>query len=98
MSNLRIKNKKLKRELELLKGMTVQPRLVYDRRGVVSLASKHIYDDSLYGTIPQNIIGKVAVRDFADNIIPYIRFNSYRDHYTGKIVVEARLDVVSKED
>lgn len=98
MSNLRIKNKKLKRELERLKGQTIQPMLVYDRREVVTLASRHMYDDSLYGYIPEEVIAKAAICDFTDDIKHYIRFNSYRDYQTGKIVVEARLDVVSRED
>ncbi len=39
MSNLRIKNKRLKRELEILKSKTTQPYFVYDRREVVKLRS-----------------------------------------------------------
>lgn len=39
MSNLRIKNKKLKREIELLKGKTMQPKLDYNHREVVKLRS-----------------------------------------------------------
>lgn len=98
MSNLRIKNKKLKRELELLKHNTVPYKVVHDNRQVVTLASRHMYDDSEYGYIPEEVIAKAAIWDFTDDIKPYIRFNSYRDYQTGKIVVEARLDIVSKED
>ena len=98
MSNLRIKNKKLKRELELLKYNTVPYKVVHDNRQVVTLASRHMYDDSLDGYIPEEVIARAAIWDITDDIKPYIRFNSYRDYQTGKIVVEARLDVVSKED
>lgn len=98
MSNLRIKNKRLKRELELLKYNTVPYKVVHDHRQVVTLASRHTYDDSLYGCMSEELIAKAAIRDFTDNIIPHIRFNLYRDYETGNIVVEAKLDVVSKED
>lgn len=97
MSNLRIKNKKLKRELERLKGQTVQPKLVYDRREVVTLGCKHAYDDSLYGYIPEEVIVNDIVRDLADGLEPYIRIGKYRDWTTGNFVVEASVDVVSKE-
>lgn len=94
MSNLRIKNKKLKRELERLRGQSVQPKMVYNRREVVTLKCKREYDDSLYGQIPEDIIAKSAIWDLTDELKPYIRFNSYRDYSTGKVVVEANLDVV----
>lgn len=94
MSNLRIKNKRLKRELELLKGQTVQPKMVYDRREIVKLRSKHKYDDSLYGYIPEDVIVRGAISGLTDELKPYIRFHSYRDYITGNLVVEAALDVV----
>ena len=94
MSNLRIKNKRLKRELELLKGQTVQSKMVYDRREIVTLRSRHTYDDSLYGCIPEDIIVKGAIWDLTDELKPYIRLNSYRDYVTGNLVVEAMLNVV----
>lgn len=94
MSNLRIKNKRLKRELALLKGQTVQPKMVYDRRGIVTLGSRHTYDDSLFGCIPEDIIVREAISGLADEVKPYIRLNSYRDYVTGNLVVEAELDVV----
>lgn len=94
MSNLRIKNKRLKRELELLKGQSIRPTLVYDRREIVKLRSKHEYDDSLRGSVPKNVIAIEAISDLSDALIPYIRFHSYRDYVTGNLVVEAALDVV----
>lgn len=94
MSNLRIKNKRLKRELELLKGKIVRPEPIYDRREIVTLRSRHMYDDSLYGYIPEDVIAKGAIRDLTDELKPYIRFYSYRDYVTDSLVVEANLDVV----
>lgn len=94
MSNLRIKNKRLKRELELLKGQSIRPTLVYDRREIVKLRSRHTYDDSLCGCIPEDIIVREAISGLADEVKPYIRLNSYRDYVTGNLVVEAELDVV----
>ena len=94
MSNLRIKNKRLKRELALLKGQTVQSKMIYDRRKIIKLRSSHIYDDSLYGCIPEDIIVRGAISGLADELKPYIRFHSYRDYITGNLVVEAALDVV----
>lgn len=94
MSNLRIKNKKLKRELERLNGQTVHPKLVYDRREVVTLGCKHAYDDSLDGYIPEEVIVNDIVRDLADGLEPYIRINRYRVPATGNFVVEASMDVV----
>lgn len=94
MSNLRIKNKRLKRELELLKGKIVRPEPIYDRREIVKLRSKHKYDDSLYGCIPEDVAVREAISGLADKLKPYIRLNSYRDYITGNLVVEAELDVV----
>ena len=94
MSNLRIKNKRLKRELERLKGQNVHPKLIYDRRGVITLRSRHEYDDSLYGYIPEDVIVRGSINDLTDELKPYIRFHSYRDYVTGNLVVEAALDVV----
>lgn len=93
MSNLRIKNKKLKRELERLKGQIVQPRFVYDRREVVKLGCKHTYDVSLYGYIPEEVIVNDIERDLAAGIEPYIKIHTYCDHATGHFVVEASVDV-----
>ncbi len=53
MSNLRIKNKKLKRELELLKGKTMQPKLVYDHREVVKLRSSLMLTEEDMDHLPE---------------------------------------------
>lgn len=98
MSNLRIKNKRLKRELELLKYNTVPYKVVHDNRQVVTLASRHMYDDSLDGYIPEEVIVNDIVRDLADGLEPYIRINRYRVPATGHFIVEASVDIVSKED
>lgn len=55
MSNLRIKNKRLKRELELLKGMTVHPKLVYDHREVVKLRSSLMLTEEDMEHLPECI-------------------------------------------
>lgn len=55
MSNLRIKNKKLKRELELLKKQTVQPKFIYDRREVVKLRSSLMLTEKDMNYLPQCI-------------------------------------------
>lgn len=94
MSNLRIKNKKLKRELESLKGQVIQPKIVYNRRDVITLRYKHEYDDILEGYIPEKVIIDHIVRDLAEELKPYIRIDGYRDHVTGNFVVEANIDVV----
>ena len=71
MSNLRIKNKKLKRELENLKKQTVPHKIVYDRREIVTLGCKHEYDDTLYGYIPEDVIFREAINDLSDELKPY---------------------------
>lgn len=98
MSNLRIKNKKLKRELENLKKQTVPHKIVYDRREIVTLGCKHEYDDTLYGYIPEDVIFREAINDLSDELKPYVRVYSYRDYHTGKFVVEAEIDIVCKND
>lgn len=55
MSNLRIKNKNLKRELELLKGKTMQPKLVYDHREVVKLRSSLMLTEEDLDHLPECI-------------------------------------------
>ena len=53
MSNLRIKNKKLKRELEFLKMQTIQPRFIHERNDVMKLRSSLMLTEKDMDYIPQ---------------------------------------------
>ena len=75
----------------------MQPTLVYDRREVVTLGCKHEHN-SLYGYIPEEVFVNDIVRDLAEGLKPYIRINTYRVPATGNFIVEASVDVVSKEE
>lgn len=96
MSNLRIKNKRLKRELESLKSMNAKSKVIHDRRDIVRLRSSRRYDCDLYIDIPEDVIIRQAVNDLTNKLKDYIWLRTYRDYDNDCLVVEANLDVVQR--
>lgn len=98
MSNLRIKNKKLKRELDFFKYQTVQPKMIYDRREVFKLKYTHAYTFDEFSNLPSSVIMNEICRSLVDLVRPNISITTYNEMETGRVIVKGELSVLSKED
>lgn len=98
MSNLRIKNKRLKRELELLKKQTVQPKMIYDRREVFKLRYTHAYTFDEFSNLPSSVVMNEICRSLVDLVRPNISITTYNELETGRVIVKGELSVLSKEE
>lgn len=95
--NLRQKNKRLKRELELLKKQSVKPEIIQQRTDIIRLNSRYKFTQTEIENIPEGVIKRAAAKPLLESIIQYIRFGRYLDYSDGDYVVEASLSV-AKED
>lgn len=100
MSNLRIKNKKLKRELELLKHNTVPYKVVYAHHQVVNLRSSLILTEKDMDYIPQCI--QQVKWMLCEKVKDYIKVEQVKpgldDSGLHFPILAAELSVLSKED
>lgn len=95
--NLRQKNKRLKRELELLKEQTIKPEIIRQRADVIRLYGSCKFTQTVIENVPEEVIKRVTAKPLLERVIPYIHFDRYLDYSDGNYVVEASLPVV-KED
>ena len=95
--NLRQKNKRLKRELELLKKQTIKPEIIRQRADVIRLYGSYKFTHTVIENVPEEVIKRAAAKPLLETVMPYIHFDRYLDYSDGNYVVEASLSVV-KED
>lgn len=95
--NLRQKNKRLKRELDLLKKQTIKPEIIQQRADVIRLNSSYKFTQTEIENIPEEVIKRITTKPLSERVISYVRFDRYLDYSDGNYVVEASLSVV-KED
>lgn len=88
--NLRQKNKRLKRELELLKGQAIKPE-------IIQLNSDYKFTQAEIKNVPEEVIKRFVARFLFENVMQHMHFDRYLDYSDGNYVVEASLSVV-KED
>lgn len=96
--NLRQKYKKLKQENERLKNRLdpFRPTVACDRREVVRLKVKKMYDKSLMGYVPEEVIKRDIEYLMGEAVMPYIRRSivDIPDPNHDYMMVEVYLDVV----
>lgn len=93
--NLRQKCKKLKLENEMLKDKIVPqicPPFPYRITTLGTSNAVSVYDNS----IPIDIMKRCAVRELADAIYPYVKFEMHHDEFQNTIVCEGRVMVAEK--
>lgn len=93
--NLRQKCKKLKLENEMLKDKIVPqicPPFPYRITTLGTSNAVSVYDNS----IPIDIMKRCAVRELADAIYPYVKFEMHHDEFQNIIVCEGRVMVAEK--
>lgn len=93
--NLRQKCKKLKLENEMLKDKNVPqicPTFPYRITTLGTSNAVSVYDNS----IPIDIMKRCAVRELADAIYPYVKFEMHHDEIQNTIVCEGRVMVAEK--
>lgn len=94
--NLRQKCKKLKLENEMLKEKIVPPQIcpTFPYR-ITTLGTS--YAVSVYDSfIPIDLVKKRAVRELANAIYPYVKFEMHHDKIQDTIVCEGRVMVAEK--
>lgn len=93
--NLRQKCKKLKLENEMLKDKIVPQIYTPLPYRIITLGTSYavnVYDNS----IPIDIMKRCAVRELADAIYPYVKFEMHHDEVQNTIVCEGRVMVAEK--
>lgn len=93
--NLRQKCKKLKLENEMLKDKIVPQICTQFPYRITTLGTSNavsVYDNS----IPIDIMKRCAVRELADAIYPYVKFEMHHDETQNTIVCEGRVTVAEK--
>lgn len=95
--NLRQKCKKLKLENEMLKDKIVpQIRPPFPYR-ITTLGTRNAVSVSVYdNSIPIDITKRCVVRELANAIYPYVKFEMYHDKIQNIIVYEGRVMVAEK--
>ena len=102
--NARQKAKKYKRELELLRGTSINiPRITAEPHRIETFRARQTYDThGLYSPPTTDILQNILMRMIADDpeFRKYVEFGNSLDPSTGRITCEARIKVVArnKED
>lgn len=97
MSNLRIKNKKLKREVERLRNAVIEPKYIHtDAKSIVKLRSeipcKAMFDDCL------PVYERLAKRKLLEEVLDYIP-TEYIEYpsYSPVPIMRAEIEVIRKD-
>lgn len=100
MSNLRIKNKRLKRELESLKQHVVPVNIAVNQKEIIELGSSLMLtdEDLLYLSECENQVKRMLFEEAKDYIKVDLIMPGTNDSGLPYPILKARLDVVRKEN
>lgn len=100
--NLRQKCKKLKQEnARLKKWMSTTPITIpmyredcYKRQTVGVTKTLHEYEEFMN----REAIKRNMALELAATLYPYMKFDEYTDNHSGRLVIQARLDVIVPDE
>ena len=86
----------LKREVEWLKGQTLEPVYVTDKRDVITLCASYTVPDELEGRLSQDHIKTILSRKIANKVTEYLDIICDRDYMRCLTTYIARINIVYK--
>ena len=101
MSNLRIKNKRLKRELEMYKKRTTKPMFVYERSNVDVIMASRIFPQEDLPFVNEKVVRNLLIEDLREEIGEHMEITSQpSDYIPGGVRYNGKLRLIgkSKED
>lgn len=95
MSNLRIKNKRLKQELEMYKKCTVRPRFVYERPNVKTIMASRIFTEEDLPFVNEKVARNLLIEDLREEIGECMEITSQPSVYIpGGVMYTGKLRLV----